>query len=711
MLHLRPQQTAGQTPKEMTHQIIPLTLSQSLKETGIVKAFAVSKSKVVTNLIVDLNGKYSNKKVISTVNRKSWQKTHQALKDALTAKSVVEEHISLILDELDNNNTVVLEPFNGNDGTNDNEGTKSETNSGSYEEIDVNNVLDALWRSKKQEQNITLEEWSRGLSLRYDKLKGTVNRYFPTGWNSLEVTLAVQKILNIYGCTLPLALWILGRSGGNKTLSSSMFIPWLFVYYTRKFNPKAFVTHNTALKSEEELRKIDLLPRIRYRMLLVPELAPIFSVNEDELKDNIGIITSVLDGKGHVSDSGAHGQRGYNGDYMFTWVGATANIPYKVLKHFSQLGPKVYIYRLPFKDPTDEEIENELDQDSEFEAHRIEVQKLLMAYLIWFELCPLGENNKYSSLKHETATISNTPAVKIQWDESKDDLAAKKYIPKFARLLSSLRTHVDIWSQKQPLGDNESDDGTAVSRAREYSEYSYVIPNPEEPTRCAKCIRNLTRGKSLSLGRNHIEFDDLDLAAKVMLSAGSHERVATLDLLLSNSNNGTDNTLTLSTLAKALTMSKATALRTMTELAAVGIVDLENTMISGNPTHKIRLKKKFEWLYDERFQELRGDYTPVDRSKFHEDERVRDIARLAAIWSKFAELEAQSSKGYVELNRLIGFILNDSTTSLFEGPIDIEIFVKKMKHDPTLEEYITEAPDEPGSYVRERHGSIYGAKI
>ena len=73
-------------------QTIPLTLSPALKKTGIVKDFLVSKSKATTNIIVDLNGKYDNKKVVSTVNLKNWKKTHIALTDALVTKDVTKEH-------------------------------------------------------------------------------------------------------------------------------------------------------------------------------------------------------------------------------------------------------------------------------------------------------------------------------------------------------------------------------------------------------------------------------------------------------------------------------------------------------------------------------------------------------------------------------------------------------------------------------------------
>ena len=365
----------------MIYQIIPLTLSQSLKETGIVKGFAVSKSKVVTNLLIDLNGNYNNKKVISTVNPKSWPKTSKALREALTAKSVVEEHISLILDNLDDNSATVLEPFNGN-GNSNSEHTDDSVNA-DYQssEITKSLILKALEGARNQNQGLTFDLWHSELLQKYEAVKQAMDRDFPNGWPGVEFTLAVMKILNIAECDLPFAGIMLARSGGLKTLGLDMLVPWIQVYHTRKFNPRAFVTHNASVESEEKLAQIDLLPRIRFKLLITPELSTIFSANEDELLENIGIITSILDGRGYTSDSGAHGQRGYHGNYHFVWVGASVDIPYRVHKLLSSLGPKIYVMRLPYDEPDDQDIKDCLNE--RFKAKRLAVQKRLMEYLIW----------------------------------------------------------------------------------------------------------------------------------------------------------------------------------------------------------------------------------------------------------------------------------------------------------------------------------------
>jgi hypothetical protein len=50
-----------------------------------------------------------------------------------------------------------------------------------------------------------------------------------------------------------------------------------------QFTPKAFVSH-AANRKPEQLAKIDLLPKLKDKTLLVKELAPIFRGREDSLR-------------------------------------------------------------------------------------------------------------------------------------------------------------------------------------------------------------------------------------------------------------------------------------------------------------------------------------------------------------------------------------------------------------------------------------------
>lgn len=139
-----------------------------------------------------------------------------------------------------------------------------------------------------------------------------------------------------------------------------MFRKWKQSFYTDNFSAKSFVSHSTAVK-REELEKIDLLPRIKNKFFLTPELSPTFTKKDDDLIEILGILTRVLDGQGYESDTGAHGHRGYSGEHMFTWVGAAVDVPYKVHKHLGNLGAKLYFLRLSTFEKNEDEYLEEIN--------------------------------------------------------------------------------------------------------------------------------------------------------------------------------------------------------------------------------------------------------------------------------------------------------------------------------------------------------------
>ena len=96
------------------------------------------------------------------------------------------------------------------------------------------------------------------------------------------------------------------------------------------------MSHNTSV-SEEELTNIDMLPKIGNNMFLTPELTPTFTVKDEDLIKILGIITRIADGQGFISNSGAHGQRGYDQKIMFTWVGAVCRYSISSIQNVRQL--------------------------------------------------------------------------------------------------------------------------------------------------------------------------------------------------------------------------------------------------------------------------------------------------------------------------------------------------------------------------------------
>ena len=288
-----------------------------------------------------------------------------------------------------------------------------------------------------------------------------------------------------------------------KTFIIELFGDYDMTLYTDYFSPKSLVSHNSAV-SEEELRKIDLLPKIRNKLFLTPELSPLFGSKEDDLNQVIHILIRIADGQGYESDSGAKGHRGYSGDMMFSWIGAAVEIPYKVHKLLGNLGPNLYFLRLPRNEESEDDyFEKRKDN---FKLKRDEVKRALYDYLQYFDLNPSiviekeneftrsiwrdgnGKGNKKKDDKPATA------AAKAAADESDDLLPpkiemheenAERIVIRLALMLAHLRAIVPTWETYGSQG----------------SEYAFAMPLIEDPTRAMTQMRNLTKAHALSQGR------------------------------------------------------------------------------------------------------------------------------------------------------------------------------------------------------------------
>ena len=211
---------------------------------------------------------------------------------------------------------------------------------------DIQKILEEIAKDKSAIGQLSAEEWQSGVLEKYQNLQKTVEKNLPNIWPALEFALSIKTILNIQDCTLPFAGILLGPPSSLKTVCIELFRKWPQTYYTDNFSAKSFVSHSTAV-TKEELAEIDMLPKIKNKLFLTPELAPTFAAKEDDLIQVLGIMTRILDGHGYESDTGAHGHRGYYEEMMFTWIGAAVDIPYKVHKYLSTFGPKLYFLSLP----------------------------------------------------------------------------------------------------------------------------------------------------------------------------------------------------------------------------------------------------------------------------------------------------------------------------------------------------------------------------
>ena len=243
-----------------------------------------------------------------------------------------------------------------------------------------------------------------------------------------------------------------------KTVIIGLLKGYPNTFYTDNFTARSFVSHSTAVASDEELREMDLLPKIKGNLFLTPELSPMFTSKEEDLNSLLGIITRVADGEGYSSDSGAHGHRGYDEEIMFTWTGAAVDIPYKVYKVLSNLGARMYFFRMEFEEMTEVQLLNHACHDSEYKARVNEIRNALFDYLKWFEISPVMD-----------------PKHKVKWDSANNSNDALKYIVRMADLLSHFRCIAQVWETRDTQG----------------SDYNYSVSQRESPTRAITHLKNL----------------------------------------------------------------------------------------------------------------------------------------------------------------------------------------------------------------------------
>ncbi|MGA7899932.1 MAG: hypothetical protein WCA39_13845 [Nitrososphaeraceae archaeon] len=301
---------------------VALALSDKLKQKGLVQSITIDRKANTIKVILNHG---SNASIISPMYP-TWNRTISSFEKQAKRKNLSKEDIVDIQDVFDDNHETITNHLIDNSGQKIQlaDKVKGET-------------LIAIDKLRSDHKDITIEEWRSTIQKKYQDLKSVIERKIPNLWPGLEFELSILRILNLNGCTLPFAGIILGPPSSFKTQVIELLRNWPYTFYTDNFSAKSFVSHTTAVP-RDQLAQIDLLPKIKNRCFLTSELAPTFAARDDDLVQILGIMTRILDGNGYESDSVAQGHRGYNGEMMFTWVGAAVDIPHKVHKYLGTLG-------------------------------------------------------------------------------------------------------------------------------------------------------------------------------------------------------------------------------------------------------------------------------------------------------------------------------------------------------------------------------------
>jgi AAA lid domain len=450
-------------------------------------------------------------------------------------------------------------------------------------------ILEQIRERRKKTNIKTVEQWKIELKGKYNTLKQVIEDNIPEIWIGLEFELSVLRILNIHGNTLPFIGIILARPGGGKTQILRVLGDWYCVYHIDDFSPRSFVSHNSSFSDDELRDRIDMLPQIKNKLFQTPELGTLFTTKEEDLNKSLGTIVRIADGHGYANSSGAHGRRGYDEDVMFVWIGAVVEIPYKVYKLLGTLGFKMYFFRLPYKKKTKADVLDNMGKD--YNKNIDSIKSALTEYLYLFEMGP--------------GLIYDNELNKMPWNSMRDDPVAKEYIAELAMLLQHLRCIVTTW-------DNKSENYN--------SDYDYTVSMPEDPDRAAIALFNLAKGHALLTGRNYITMEDIPIVVKTVLSTAKIDRVGLLYLLMEKG----DTWLSTDVVMDALGIARSTALRTMKEFDAIGIVETHERKAKESDTQNTKyiiLRKEFRWLTQNKFTELREGFIPVDNRNFLSEQK------------------------------------------------------------------------------------------
>jgi hypothetical protein len=393
-------------------------------------------------------------------------------------------------------------------------------------------------------------------------------------WYLTEICMSGIATLLLEDVKNPVGINLEGTPSSGKTTVLSFFYPdpawsesekesWI-VYKTDSFTPAAFVSHAANVKAKE-LKKVDMLPKIQKRVLVIPELAPIFKDRQEDLVKNISYLIRVFDGEGLETDSGSKGRRGYTGDYLFAWLAATTPLDYRVWKLMGKLGSRWLFYKLKNTENGEQKRNGLIDNLTGEKSYKERAEECRKAVHSFLKL-----------LWRDSGGVRG-----IKWDRNQDKELVNPLI-RTAQLVTNVRSVVSVWREK------------------DLQDYNYSQPEIEEPQRMAALLHNVARGHAIIQGRRQLNEDDIQICIDLAFNSMSTDRQLLLEFLLRNDGRASTTDIT-----KNLNVSKPTALALMETLRVLGVVTMDEEEVFNEPK-TIHLKEDFRWFLGEDFKGLRG---------------------------------------------------------------------------------------------------------
>jgi len=362
-------------------------------------------------------------------------------------------------------------------------------------------------------------------------------------WNVMEAVMSAHATLCIDGIEGCFGLIIEGPSGSGKSTALRPFEGIHNQFYrTDDVTPASFVSHDSS-KTKEELAKDDLLPRIKYQTVLNPEMANWFAGDWGVRKEKMARMVRVMDGRGFTSDSGTHGERGYQGDYRFNFISATTPLDRKDWKMMGHTGNRFLFHEMPASDDAEAD-RKAIFGDKEYGEKIPAVQEAVHPFLsdLWMNYG--GPNS-------------------VSWEGKYDSETQDCLL-----YLSELIRHARVpWEEGEP--------GEMESRKR-----------------VGSMLRDLARGHALLSERAHIEAEDLQVCARVALSTMPHERRQIVREVLRLA---VGEVLRTTDVMEELEVSRPTATDRMDMVDSLGIGVVSEESVQGGKAKVLSVESDFAW--------------------------------------------------------------------------------------------------------------------
>ncbi len=280
---------------------------------------------------------------------------------------------------------------------------------------------------------------------------------------------------------------------------------------------------------EEQLKKIDLLPQMAGKVILMKEMAPIFSGGEEELKKTFGAFASILDGQGYGRASGTHGMRSYYGRNVFSIIGAVSTkvLSDKVMEAIGAVGPRFCFFEMPIRDLSDWKSPGK-------RREALEDEFTLLVHEFLNEFCE----------RH--------PVDSVALDEFELGSDEKAHLEELAKLMVKLRSEF--------IYERELDGKATIIQTVE-----------ESPERAFQYLHQLVCGSALIRGEKTVRYEDLELALEIAIGSAQTPRRKAARVFFKSTE-----ALSASEFSRRSSQSDDTARRWITRIEQLGVVEKVN---------------------------------------------------------------------------------------------------------------------------------------